>query len=271
MTAAVASGDVNLRGNALSRELEAGSSGDEADGENNVEEAEGDPDQERSDENDHDDVDQENTEEGSDENYSYLYGNITQGNFTYDDIYQVSDSNNNGGGSWMYYFMLNALKAPLDAVGHGDCCKTHPPPRCRFPHMGPLSHKDSHTSSNTCNNSGDTGGGARCYIWNRCFWSGITSNGSGSGGDSGIKEQYEQYLGNGHGGNVQQVNGSKGLNVWGFLIAALIAGVVSAALMAFKKVSMYGFLMNLQIFLRILLSFSQIYFPYMHSFNTIEA
>ncbi len=229
MTAAVASGDVNLRGNALSRQLGAGSSGDEADGEN-VEEAEGDPDDENSDENNYDDVDQENAEGGSDENYdSYLYGNITQGNFTSDestDNYQVSDSNGNGngGGSWMYYLMLNALNLPLDAVGQGGCCKTNPPPRCNVaPHIGP--HKDSHTGS--CS-SFSSGGSA-------------SSNGSGgsrSGGDSGIKEQYEQYIGNGRGGNVQQVNGSKGLNVWGFLIAALIAGVVSAALMAFKKVSM---------------------------------
>lgn len=254
MTVAVASGDVNLRGNALSRHLGAGSSGDEADGEN-VEEAEGDPDDENSDENNSDDVDQENAEGDSDENYdSYLYGNITQGNFTSDestDNYQVSDSNGNGngGGSWMYYFMLNALNLPLDAVGQGGCCKTNPPTRCHFPHIGPGPHKDSHTGS--CSSASSNGSG-----------------GSRSGGDSGTQEQYEQYIGNGRGGNAQQVHGSKGLNVWGFLIAALIAGVVSAALMASKKVSI-----NLRYTFKFSCAYATECFTnfLMHSFKTIEA
>eukprot|EP00986_Skeletonema_menzelii_P000802 scaffold237_cov146-Skeletonema_menzelii.AAC.5 len=231
---AVASGDSNLRANASSRQLDEGS-GDKAsyDDEGNAEggsddegNAEGGFDDENSVENLYDDIVQANGTEGDDLSYDDS------------DMNQVSNSTGDGGGSWMYYLMLNALHGPLDAAGHGGCCDEHVHPRCLAPHIGP--HKNDKTGS--CSSSSSASG--RCMIWNKCFWSGITgsssatSNGSasGSGGDNGGGSgTQEQYLANGRGGNVQGINGSKGLNVWGFLVAALVAGVVSAALMAFKK------------------------------------
>ena len=58
-------------------------------------------------------------------------------------------------------------------------------------------------------------------------------------GEDGIQEQYltNEYNGGGA-GNAQNAGGSSAANVWPFLAAALVVGVVAAALVTLKKVSL---------------------------------
>ena len=58
-------------------------------------------------------------------------------------------------------------------------------------------------------------------------------------GEDGIQEQYltNEYNGGGA-GNAQNAGGSSAANVWPFLAAALVVGVVAAALVTSKKVSL---------------------------------
>ena len=196
----------------------------------------------------------------------------------------------------MYYLMLNALHGPLDAVGKGGCCSGSPPSRCGAPHLGPSCSSSDSSSGGSSSSSGSssggsstggssTGGSSSSSSSSSHWWSSSsssTSDGSdGSDGDEADADGYsynddnssaqEQYLtneyNNGDSGNATQVNGSKGLNVWPFLAAALVVGVVAAALMA-KKVSyryvryMFHQLYDVYILLTIFL---------MYSFTMIEA
>jgi len=165
------------------------------------------------------------------------------------------NSNQASGGTWMFYLMLNALLAPIDAAGGGNCCSSAPPARCSAPHLGPPA--SSSCGSGSGSSSNQTGGK-----------SGNSQSGNGEGTSQGYNEYsysdgedasdysysdgeevagdsdednstQESYLANeytnGGSGNAAQVDGSKGLNVWPFLAAALVVGIVAAALMAKKK------------------------------------
>ncbi len=82
--------------------------------------------------------------------------------------------------------------------------------------------------------------------WLSWFSGSSTSSSAASGGaegadngEDGIQEQYftNEYNGGGA-GNAQNAAGSSAANVWPFLAAALVVGVVAAALVTLKKVSL---------------------------------
>ena len=174
------------------------------------------------------------------------------------------NSNQASGGTWMFYLMLNALLAPIDASGGGNCCSSAPPARCSAPHLGPpvstcgsgsgsgsgSSSSSSSKNGQTSQSSGQSDGTSQGYdgysYTDGEDASGYSySDGEEAAGDSdGDNSNQEQYLANeytnGGSGNAAQVDGSKGLNVWPFLAAALVVGIVAAALMA-KKVSLLLF------------------------------
>jgi hypothetical protein len=166
------------------------------------------------------------------------------------------NSNQASGGTWMFYLMLNALLAPIDAAGGGNCCSSAPPARCSAPHLGPPASSSCGSGSSSSQNdqtsktSGQSDGTSQGYDGYSYSdgedASGYSySDGEEAAGDSDEDNStQEQYLANeytnGGSGNAAQVDGSKGLNVWPFLAAALVVGIVAAALMA-KKVSLLLF------------------------------
>jgi len=199
-----------------------------------------------------------------------------------------TDSSGNGGGTWVWYFMLNALHAIEDHRGGPHSCGCIPNlPRCGPgpPHMhGTCS---SHSGSGG-SGSGSSGGGSGCS-GNSCATSDGSSasssssnysnngddsdssynkstnddysgenddgnnqanyynnnddganGGNNQGNDDGSGSEEDQYLEyneyNEGSGYANQINGEKNLNIWPFLIAAFVVGIVAAALMT-KKVS----------------------------------
>jgi len=170
------------------------------------------------------------------------------------------NSNQASGGTWMFYLMLNALLAPIDASGGGNCCSSAPPARCSAPHLGPPTSSScgsGSSSSSSSSQNGQTSGTSGQSDGTSQGYDGYSysdgedasgysySDGEEAAGDSDEDDStQEQYLANeytnGGSGNAAQVDGSKGLNVWPFLAAALVVGIVAAALMA-KKVSLLLF------------------------------
>ena len=69
-----------------------------------------------------------------------------------------------------------------------------------------------------------------------------TASGGADGADNGEDGIQEQYFANeynsGGAGSAQNASGSSAANVWPFLAAALVVGVVAAALVTLKKVSL---------------------------------
>jgi hypothetical protein len=165
---------------------------------------------------------------------------------------QLSSNNSgSGGGTWMWYLMLNALHAMEDHRGGPHSCGCNPHlPRCGLPHTHGTCISHSGSGSSSGGGDGDDGGDD-CSGYPSCWCNGgcaVEESSSGNDNESN-KENYddnesttneEQYLeyneyNEGY-GYANQINGKKNLNVWPFLIAALVVGTVAAALMA-KKVS----------------------------------
>lgn len=162
-----------------------------------------------------------------------------------------TDSSGNGGGTWMWYFMLNALHAIEDHRGGPHSCGCIPNlPRCGVPpHMHGTCSSHSGSGGSGGGSGGDDGDdGDDCSgCW--CNDDGCaveeSSNGNGNESNEGnnkdnentsTEEQYLEYNEYNEGsGYANQINGKKNLNVWPFLIAALVVGIVAAALMTKKR------------------------------------
>jgi hypothetical protein len=164
-----------------------------------------------------------------------------------------TDSSGNGGGTWMWYFMLNALHVIEDHRGGPHSCGCIPElPRCGPPHM--------HGTCSSHSGSGGSGGGSSGGDDSQAASDGSSAASSSNNGDSNssynksanddssgeenyddnentnTEEQYLEYNEYNEGsGYANQINGKKNLNVWPFLIAALVVGTVAAALMAKKR------------------------------------
>jgi hypothetical protein len=198
-----------------------------------------------------------------------------------------TDSSGIGGGTWVWYLMLNGLNAVHDLKGGPHSCGCIPNlPRCGPgpPHMhGTCSSHSGSGGSGSGSGSGSGGSGCsgNCCNPNGCAVEESSSNYSNNGDDSAssynkstnddysgenddgnnqanyynnnddgasggnnndnentsTEEQYLEYNEYNEGsGYANQINGEKNLNIWPFLIAALVVGIVAAALMT-KKVS----------------------------------
>jgi hypothetical protein len=197
-----------------------------------------------------------------------------------------TDSSGIGGGTWVWYLMLNGLNAVGDNMGGPDgCCCNDPPKRCEVLHVC-LPHTHKHCSSGGGGSgSGSSGGGSgcsgsSCATSDGSSASSSSSNYSSNGDDSdssynkstnddysgenddgnnqanyynnnddgasggnnndnentSTEEQYLEYNEYNEGsGYANQINGEKNLNIWPFLIAALVVGIVAAALMTKKR------------------------------------
>ena len=169
-----------------------------------------------------------------------------------------TDSSGNDGGSWIYFLFLNGLNA-LEDLNHGpNSCVIRCEPRCHHPHLGPgCSHSGNGGNGGGDGGSGGDGGGGGCG--DDCGGdsqatsdasSAVEESYSGNDNDSNEEnyddnenttneDQYLEYNEYNEGsGYANQINSGKSFNVWPFLIAALVVGIVAAALMA-KKVSVY--------------------------------
>ncbi len=156
-----------------------------------------------------------------------------------------TDTSGIGGGTWMWYLMLNAVNAPLDLHGGEHSCVHECPPRCGVPNIGPgcKSHSGSGSDGGDGGGGGDDDGCGDCG--QATSESSSAVDGSNSGNDynyednenTNTEEQYLEYNEYNEGsGYANQINSGKSFNVWPFLIAALVVGIAAAALIA-KKVS----------------------------------
>jgi len=169
---------------------------------------------------------------------------------------QLRNSNQLSGGSWVYYLLLNAVTGSPTLE---ECC-SHQHPACVAP-LGPLFRDKHHCSgSSSGSSSSSSSSGSNSYSdsdtineddgsesvsgnsnSDNSYSNGESNSNTGNGnGDNGNGDStQEQYLANeytnGGSGSASQVEGAKGLHVWAFLVAALVVGIVAAALMANKK------------------------------------
>ena len=142
----------------------------------------------------------------------------------------------------MYFLFLNGLNALGDLqCGPNSCCCNESHPRCHHAPLPPLTQKHCSSSSDSgSSGGGDSGGGYA--VSESAATTSYEDNENINTEDNENTNTEEQYLEyneyNDGSGYTNQINSGKNLNVWPFLIAALVVGIVAAALMA-KKVSVY--------------------------------
>ena len=148
---------------------------------------------------------------------------------------QLESSNQSSGAGKWYYFMLNMV---------GQC----PPNNCNCCKGPGLPFKPEWCSSEKCNSSTSDGDDDDRLSSTSSTTSSTTAttndadedrdtSDSYDNGNNNTQDQYLTEYSNGGSGSANNVGNSNNLTVWAFLAAALVVGIVAAALMA-KKVSL---------------------------------